>query len=104
MIAARTPTKTAAMTSPVTAAMTATAAKPATTTTAAAVPDTAGITSAYAAAAPQRAVVNTEVFHSLFSDPGRSTPVAAVVSQLWGVSGASPSAMSDLFKDDGSSG
>jgi hypothetical protein len=98
MIAARNPIKTAAMTSPVTAA------KPATTTTAAAVPDTAGITSAYAAATPQRTAVNTEVFHSLFSDPGRSTPVAALVSQLWGVSGASPSAMSDLFKDDGSSG
>ena len=73
-------------------------------TAAAAVPDTAGLTSAFAAAAPQRAAANADVFHSLFSDPGRSTPVAAVVSQLWGVSGASPSAMSDLFKDDGSSG
>ncbi len=73
-------------------------------TAAAAVPDTAGMTSAFAAAAPQRSAVNTDVFHSLFSDPGRSTPVAALVSQLWGVSGASPTAMSDLFKDDGSSG
>ncbi len=52
------------------------------------------MTSAFAAATPQRTVVNTDVFHSLFSDPGRSTPVAALVSQLWGVSGASPTAMS----------
>jgi len=77
-------------------------------TAAAAVPDTAGMTSAFAAATPQRAAANTDVFHSLFSDPGRSTPIAALVSQLWGVSGASPSAspvsMSDLFKDDGNSG
>jgi hypothetical protein len=74
----------------------------------AAVPDTAGVTSAYAAATPQRTAVNTEVFHSLFSDPGRSTPIAAMVSQLWGVSGAGPSAnpvgLADLFKDDGSGG
>jgi Transglycosylase SLT domain len=78
-------------------------------TAAAAVPDTAGMTGAFAAAMPQRTAPNTEVFHSLFSDPGRSTPVAAVVSQLWGVSGANPSAangnmMGDLFKDDGKSG
>ena len=71
-------------------------------TAAAAVPDTAGMTSAFAAATPQRVAANTEVFHSLFSDPGRSTPVAAVVSQLWGVSGDAPSGnmMGDLFKDD----
>jgi hypothetical protein len=75
-------------------------------TAAAAVPDTAGMTSAFAAATPQRVAANTEVFHSLFSDPGRSTPVAAVVSQLWGVSGDGPTAnmMGDLFKDDGKSG
>jgi Transglycosylase SLT domain len=74
-------------------------------TAAAAVPDTAGMTSAFAAATPQRTAAQTDVFHSLFSDPGRSTPVAAVVSQLWGVSGASPAAsgniLGDLFKDDG---
>ena len=79
-----------------------------TKTAAAAVPDTAGVTSAYAAATPQRTAFNTEVFHSLFSDPGRSTPIAAMVSQLWGVSGAGPSAnpvgLADLFKDDGSGG
>jgi hypothetical protein len=48
-------------------------------------------------------VANTDVFHSLFSDPGRTTPIASVVSQLW-VTGTSPNAMSDLFKDDGKSG
>jgi hypothetical protein len=104
MIAARTPTKTAAVTSSATSAVPATAAKPAATTAAAAIPDTAGITSAYAAATPQRTAANSEVFHSLFSDPGRTTPIAAVVSQLWGVSGASPNALGDLFKDDGKSG
>ena len=30
-----------------------------------------------------------EIFHGLFQDPGRTGPVAAVVSQLWGVSVAS---------------
>jgi hypothetical protein len=85
-----------------------TGANTATNTAAAAVPDTAGVTSAYAAATPQRTAVNTEVFHSLFSDAGRSTPIAAMVSQLWGVSGAGPNAnpvgLADLFKDDGSGG
>jgi hypothetical protein len=89
-----------------TAANTATNSAP--KTAAAAVPDTAGMTSAFAAATPQPSVANTEAFYSLFSDPGRSTPIAAVVSQLWGVSGASPNAgpgpLGDLFKDDGTSG
>lgn len=76
-------------------------------TAAAIVPDTAGVTGAYAAAAPLRSAVNTDVFHSLFADPGRSTPVASVVSQLWGVGGASGAGgniLGDLFKDDGKSG
>jgi hypothetical protein len=72
-------------------------------TAAAIVPDTAGVTSAFAAATPPGPVANTDVFHSLFSDPGRTTPIASVVSQLW-VTGSSPNAMSDLFKDDGKSG
>jgi Transglycosylase SLT domain len=73
-------------------------------TAAAIVPDTAGVTSAFAAATPpSSAVANTDVFHSLFSDPGRTTPIASVVSQLW-VTGSSPNAMNDLFKDDGKSG
>jgi hypothetical protein len=71
----------------------------------AAVPDTAALTSAYAAAMPERRAANTEVFHSLFSDPGRSVPVAAVVSQLWGLSDARAAAnaapLGNLFQDDG---
>ena len=58
-------------------------------------PDTAGITSAYAAAAPSargvpapaklpaHAVADTQMFHGLFQDTDRSAPVAAIVSQLW---------------------
>ena len=76
----------------------------ATKTAAAVVPDTAGVTNAFAAATPQRVAANTEVFHSLFTDPGRSTPVAAMVSQLWVTGDERRDAMSDLFKDDGKSG
>ena len=58
-------------------------------------PDTAGITSAYAAAAPAtvevpaqannraRAAAETQMFHGLFQDTDRTAPVAAIVSQLW---------------------
>ena len=57
--------------------------------------DTAGITSAYAAAAPAtaevpapannraRAAAETQMFHGLFQDTDRTAPVAAIVSQLW---------------------
>jgi hypothetical protein len=77
-------------------------------TNTAGVPDTAGMTSAFADAAPKHIAPDTEVFHGLFQDPGRTGPVAAVVSQLWGVSnsppgtnGAQPSGgMLDLFKDN----
>ncbi len=69
-----------------------------------AAPDTAGMTSAFANAVPKRVEQENEIFHGLFTDPGRSGPVAEVVSQLWGVSTApSPAAsggMRDLFKDD----
>jgi hypothetical protein len=74
---------------------------------AASTPDTAGMTNAFAAAAPQVAAQDKDMFHGLFSDPGRSTPVAAVVSQLWGASGLTATtapaagAMMDLFKDNG---
>ncbi len=83
------------------------------TVAAAAVPDTAGMTSAFAEAAPAaKPGQDTDVFHGLFSDPGRNTPVAAVVSQLWGVANTPPGtdaaaasgAMLDLFKDDGKRG
>jgi len=98
--------------SPASAAPAATAS--AASVAAAAVPDTAGMTSAFAAAVPKRASADNDVFHGLFSDPGRNTPVAAVVSQLWGVANAgsggnganapSAGALLDLFKDDGSRG
>jgi hypothetical protein len=83
------------------------------TVAAAAVPDTAGMTNAFAEAAPAaKPRQDPDVFHGLFSDPGRNTPVAAVVSQLWGVANtppgadgaAAPNAMLDLFKDDGKRG
>jgi hypothetical protein len=82
------------------------AATPAATTA----PDTAGMTSAAPAPAPARvaSAQDNEIFHGLFSDPGRNTPVAAVVSQLWGVAntpagaaGPPPGSMLGLFKDDG---
>jgi hypothetical protein len=73
------------------------------------VPDTAGITSAFAAAIPQKPASDTAVFHGLFSDPDRTGPVSNVVSQLWGVAAghqASPSSgtLLNLFKDDGTRG
>jgi hypothetical protein len=71
-------------------------------------PDTAGMTSAFAEAAPKRAQKDGDIFHGLFTDPDRSGPVAEAVSQLWGASGVTPPAasgpMHDLFKDDGQSG
>ncbi len=69
-------------------------------------PDTAGMTSAFAAAAPKRVAQDNEIFHGLFSDPGHNGAAAEVVGQLWGVSNspvpASP--LLDLFKDDDQSG
>jgi hypothetical protein len=92
---------------PTTAAVTRSAA-----TVAAAVPDTAGMTSAFAAAIPKLAAQDHQVFHGLFSDPDRTGPVATVVSQLWGApnaggdSGPPPSggALLNLFSDDGARG
>ena len=50
----------------------------------AAVPDTAGMTGAFAAAAPAPvAQAPNQIFHGLFQDTDRTAPVAAVVSQLW---------------------
>ncbi len=85
----------------------------ATTPVAAAVPDTAGMTSAFAEAAPPaRIAPDNEIFHGLFSDPGRNGPVAAVVSQLWGAGSTPPAGgadgsttpsggtLMDLFKDN----
>ncbi len=60
-------------------------------TTAQSAPDTAGITTAFAAATPPRPARNEQVFHGLFADPDRTAPLAPVVSALWGV----PSATAD---------
>ena len=101
------PAATASADIPVPVAATA-AATPAATTAAATVPDTATMTTAFAAPAPAPSAQGNDIFHGLFSDPGRTSPVAAVVSQLWGVAntpagvaGAPAASMLGLFKDDG---
>src|ERR1700741_919515 len=49
-----------------------------------AVPDTGGMTGAFAAATPTPAAqAANQIFHGLFQDTDRTAPVAAVVSQLW---------------------
>jgi len=59
-------------------------------------PDTAGITNVFAAASvtPPPPAANQQMFHALFQDSGRNSPVAAVVSQLWTVPNAPPNAPS----------
>lgn len=93
-----------------TAAAAAASAATAATTTA---PDTAGIAGAFAAAVPKAATADGQVFHGLFQDPNRTTPVAPLVSALWNGPGAASSGtgasasaqqakfngMLDLFKD-----
>ena len=82
--------------------------------TAAAVPDTAGMTGAFAAATPTPvAQAAKEIFHGLFQDTERTAPVAAVVSQLWTTPNAPPDGngassqpsrrgdMRNLFSDPG---
>jgi hypothetical protein len=81
-----------------------------------AVPDTAGIANAYAAAAPTPVAVQAnQIFHGLFQDTDRSAPVAAVVSQLWTAPNALPETagassesqrrdMRNLFSDPGRGG
>lgn len=90
-----------------------------------AVPDTAGITSVLAAAAPNvapaadtsaamaRHAAGVPIFHGLFQDTDRAAPVAAVVSQLWttpnlpvdaaGDQAPHQKGLRDLFRDDGQS-
>ena len=91
-----------------------------------AVTDTAGITSAFAAAAPELADASTiasmpahsvsaaPMFHGLFQDTDRVAPVAAVVSQLWTTPNlpadsseqmprSRPNGLRDLFQDNGQS-
>jgi Transglycosylase SLT domain len=83
-----------------TAPVTATPVKTASAT----VPDTAGMTNAFASAIPISRQHDNQVFHGLFQDPDRTGPVAAVVSELWGVPNGSQqggASMFDLFKDSG---
>ena len=91
-----------------------------------AVPDTAGITSAFAAAAPELADASAPttasshtangvpMFHGLFQDTDRAAPVAAIVSQLWTTPNLPADAseqmqrsrqngLRGLFQDDGQS-
>lgn len=56
------------------------------------VPDTAGITDAFAAAVPASTQGDGRMFHSLFADGARGGPVAPVVSQLWTAPVLAPSA------------
>jgi len=75
----------------------------------AAAPDPAGIAGAFAAAVPTPKADDKQVFHSLFADGNRASPLAPVVSALWSVPNVAPSAsaaqkpiangMLDLFKD-----
>jgi hypothetical protein len=105
-----TPAQTSAQAVATAATAGATAAAAA-TTAAATAPDTAGIGGAFAAAIPKAATGDGQVFHGLFQDPNRTTPVAPLVSALWNApdaaaSGAGTNAqrpkfngMLDLFKD-----
>jgi hypothetical protein len=96
---------------PAASAQVAASAQPATPTAVAAVPDTAGMTEALAAAVPARSAGGNQVFHGLFVDANRSAPLAPLVSALWGVPAAAPGgggtpqqapvagSLLDLFKD-----
>ena len=56
------------------------------------VPDTAGMTTAFAAASqptPTAAQAN-RIFHGLFKDTARAVPIDAMVSQLWTTPNVSP--------------
>jgi hypothetical protein len=50
-----------------------------------AAPDTAGIANAFAAAVLERKAGDAEMFHGLFTDSARTSPVAPVVHALWRV-------------------
>jgi hypothetical protein len=86
------PLDLAAFAAPAAAAAAPSPASAAPAKTAATVPDTAGITGAFAAATPTPAAQATkQIFHGLFQDTDRTAPVAAAISQLW----TTPNAPSD---------
>ncbi|HTS40464.1 MAG TPA: transglycosylase SLT domain-containing protein [Xanthobacteraceae bacterium] len=64
------------------------------------VPDTAGMTTAFAAATPPTptAAQANRIFHGLFQDTDRAAPVAAVVSQLWTTPNALPDTAGDAAR------
>jgi len=108
------PLDLAAFAAPAAAAAAPSPASAAPAKTAAAVPDTAGMTGAFAAASPTpTAQATKEIFHGLFQDTDRTAPVAAVVSQLWTTPNAPPDGdgaaeqpsrrgdMRNLFSDPG---
>ncbi len=82
----------------------ATTATAATAQAAAAVPDTAGIANAFAAASPPPPARNEQVFHGLFVDRNHNVPVAPVVSALWGVPGAAANGTGASAQKSGSGG
>ena len=78
----------------------------------AAVPDTAGMTGAFAVATPSPAARATTSFHGLFQDTDRTAPVAAVVSHsgprrtprwtaMRGGTAVAPRRHGNLFSDPG---
>jgi hypothetical protein len=79
----------------------ATNAPTASTTATANAPDTAGITDAFAKAIPKAATNDPQVFHGLFQDNNRATPVAPFVSALWNGAGASSESGTAEAKFDG---
>jgi len=75
-------------------AVTASAAAPAAPAAPAtpAAPDTAGIADAFANAVPAAVASSKQIFHGLFQDHNRSAPISPLISELWSVPGAAPSA------------
>jgi hypothetical protein len=108
------PLDLAAFAAPAAAAAAPSPASAAPAKTAATVPDTAGITGAFAAATPTPvAQATNQIFHGLFQDTDRTAPVAAAISQLWTTPNAPPDGngassqpsrrgdMRNLFSDPG---
>jgi hypothetical protein len=74
-------------------------------------PPAAKATPSHAAAAPKHVAEDHQIFHGLFQDSNRTTPLASLVSELWtapvlasGVDARSgqpsvPAGLRDLFKD-----
>ncbi len=68
------------------------------------VPDTAGIANAFAAAIPPHPARDEQVFHGLFADRNRTSPLAPMVSALWGVPSPTASGTASPTQKLGSGG